>query len=337
MSKRRYKRLTGVQPSLPVTEINRKVQPTVYKHKTPTVERLTALFVLNSIKGFGPAKFKLIHEQGLSPESIVDNPDRLPVFGKVGVKLRRQLRSVSADHSNLCRDRALRQLDAAEINSSFILTYESEFYPESIYQSNHALPILYVRGSPSLLGSQSIAVVGSRKIRAPYTEREREFVLTACNLKQSISSGFAVGADTLGHQTAFENNGRTICVMPCGLNRIFPPENRKLWEKFLSYEHAVFVSEFAFGMGASSLNLRKRNKLIVALSRGVLVAQSTSKGGAMNAYRFGSELKKPISTFKGDNSQDTSGNRVIEESFKATVFAADQTNDSSYKKWILSL
>jgi predicted Rossmann fold nucleotide-binding protein DprA/Smf involved in DNA uptake len=77
--------------------------------------------------------------------------------------------------------------------------------------------------------------------------------------------------------------------MPGGLDRPFPPENRSLWEDFLSYPGAAFVSEFPFGTRASSLTLRKRNKLIVAFARAVLVSQSSADGGAMNAYRFAAE------------------------------------------------
>ena len=105
-------------------------------------------------------------------------------------------------------------------------------------------------------------------------------------------SGFAVGADSIGHRAARDASGRTVCVMPCGLDNLFPPENRTLWEELLDYPGAAFVSEFGFGRRASALLLRKRNKLIAAFSQGVLVAQSSYGGGAMNAYRFAREQKK---------------------------------------------
>ena len=81
----------------------------------------------------------------------------------------------------------------------------------------------------------------------------------------------------------------------------------------LSYGGAVFVSEFGFGQRASSLMLRKRNKLIVAFAQGVLVAQSATDGGAMIAYRFGRDQKKPVATFRADGSTYTTGNAVITE------------------------
>ena len=337
MSKQENATPVGIQAKLPIAGICRNTKSTIYQGRTPSVECLTALFALGSVKGFGPNKFKLIHEQGLSPESVLDNPESLPIKGKIGEKLRLQLRSFTNDRIDQCKKRSLRQLETADRLSAHILTFESQFYPKSVYASNNSLPVLYVRGNPGILNRQAVAVVGSRKIRAPYSERVRDFVDTACSLRQVISSGFAMGADTIGHQTAFKNRGATICVMPCGLNRLFPPENRELWETLLSYECAAFISEFAFGTGANSLNLRKRNKLIVALASGILISQSAHHGGAMNAYRFGVDLNRSIATFEDDRSEDTSGNRKIGHDAKSTVFVADQKNQSSYEKWIRSL
>ena len=325
------------QAILPLEGFNRREPPVVDSDNSPSLARLTALFALGSIKGFGPAKFKLIHDNGISPESILEEPDLLPVSGKVGEKLRAQLKSMSNDTQLKCRERALKQLESAKSKSAYIITFESRFYPKSLYQSSYALPVIYLRGNPEMLNRQAVAVVGSRMIRKPYTERAQDFVEVACDMGQVISSGFAMGADSIGHRTAYRNEGDTICVMPCGLNRLFPPENKDLWLSLLDYENAAFVSEFAFDAGANSLNLRKRNKLIVALTKGVLIAQSARNGGAMNAYRFGLELKKQIATFEDDNSEDTSGNLEIKSRHGSEVFAANYTNRESIKRWIRSL
>jgi hypothetical protein len=75
---------------------------------------------------------------------------------------------------------------------------------------------------------------------------------------------------------------------------------------------AVAVSEFPFGTAASSLTLRKRNKTIVAFALGVMLSQTSASGGAMNAYRFALEQKKPVATFAPDGTKRTSGNEQIE-------------------------
>jgi predicted Rossmann fold nucleotide-binding protein DprA/Smf involved in DNA uptake len=117
---------------------------------------------------------------------------------------------------------------------------------------------------------------------------------------------------------------------------------------------AVAVSEFPFGTLASKLTLRKRNKLIVAFARGVLLSQTSSDGGAMNAYRFASEQHKPIATFAGDGTNRTSGNEQIargEESKpkrgtarqqqleqadanRATVFRTTSPDPRAWDEWL---
>ena len=153
-----------------------------------------------------------------------------------------------------------------------------------------------------------------------------------------VVSGFAIGADSIGHKTAFETGGRTVCVMPCGLDKVFPPENHSLWKRLLEYPSAAFVSEVGFGQRASSLLLRKRNKLIVSFAQAVLVAQSGDKGGAMNAYRFAREQKKLVATFMPDNTKDTEGNALIESDTRTDGVAFDVRDDQSkFKMWLNEL
>jgi DNA processing protein len=159
----------------------------------------------------------------------------------------------------------------------------------------------------------------------------------------TVVSGFALGADTIGHKAALEAKGTTIAVMPCGLDLSFPPENRSLWNELLAYDRAVFVSEFPFGRRAASLTLRKRNRLIVAFARGVLVSQSARDGGAMNAYRFALEQKKPVATFVSDEQSDTTGNALIGRADSARpLFMRDVVfpltpEPSAYERWLRTL
>ena len=179
--------------------------------------------------------------------------------------------------------------------------------------------MLFVRGDLSILSAEgTTAVVGSRNIREPYQNQTSELVATLAEVGRVHVSGFALGADTIGHESAINLGGKTVCVMPCGLDRLFPPENRELWQHLLDDPNAVFVSEVPFGQGASSLRMRKRNKLIVALADEVFVAQSAVDGGAMNAYRFSCEQKKPVGTFRSDDTPDTTGNASIENDLKNT-------------------
>jgi DNA processing protein len=306
----------------------------------PSVEELSTLFVLDSLKGFGPQKFKQLHEARIPFQALLKDPAILPVRGKRAEPIREQIRALSASQVEVCRTRAEKQLLIAEKTGSQIVTYRHPDYPKHVFESNNPIPVLYVRGNADVLKTNlTVACVGSRQIREPYIRFHRAFARTACSEHFAIVSGFALGADTVGHKAAVESGGKTICVMPSGLDRPFPPENKDLWLRFLGTPTAVFVSEFGFGTGAASLNLRKRNKLITAFSLGVLLSQSSATGGAMNAFRFALEQKKPVATFGDDFTDDTSGNRQIAATADArsTVFSAETEDRDRWVAWLRKL
>lgn len=304
-----------------------------------TVDELTALYVLDDVKGLGPQKVKAIHEHGVAPARVVADPSLLPIKGKRGEQLRRALESAQVLVPK-SRERAERQLQEVEKCGAVILTYDHPLYPRTVYRSNYPAPILYARGAIETLQSdRTVACVGSRKIRRPYSDRHREFAEYAVVAGFTIVSGFALGADTIGHEAAHEAMGKTVCVLPGGLERAFPPENRSLWDTLLHDGKAVMVSEAPFGVRASSLLLRKRNKLIVAFARGVLVSQTSANGGAMNAYRFAMELHRPFATFRGDGSDDTTGNAVIADTPKHSpvTFDAQHAEPEAWRRWLEGL
>ena len=285
----------------------------------PHPEILGAIFVLDRVHGFGPAKFRLLAEAGIKPLDALENPDVLPFGGVARKRLRHEINSIPKSTIFSCMTRAYKQVETARMLGAHILVIGDSAYPKQAYKY-HPVPVLYVRGDPAiLLRSDTTAVVGSRNVREPYASQTRALAGTLAEVGRVHVSGFAQGTDTIGHKAAINYGGKTLCVMPCGLDRLFPPENRELWQKFLDHPCAVFVSEFSFGQGASTLRLRKRNKLIVALAQEVFVAQSALDGGAMNAYRFSCIQRKPVGTFRSDGTTETGGNALIESDFENTA------------------
>lgn len=301
-----------------------------------TVENLTSLYALDQVKGFGPVKFRQIHQFGVAPSALIQDPSLLPVEGKIGEKLKRELSVITSENIEKLRNFAILQIKLAKEFGARILTYDSIDYPRTVYESSNPVPILYIKGSvEAWKRNGTVAVVGSRKIRSPYDSLARMFTKTAAENGFTVVSGFAKGADEIGHRAAWDANGWTICVMPCGVDKVFPPENKALWESLQKYHRAVFISEFPFGRRTSALLLRKRNKTIAAFSHGVLVAQSAVNGGAMNAYRFGREQGKPVATFEPDYSSDTGGNELIKNDTKTGEFSFNlNSNPSEYLEWL---
>lgn len=295
--------------------------------------------LLCSVRGLGPVAAAAVHSAGLTATEVIEDPTRFPLKGKRAATLVKSIGALTRhDRETSLRFAESQLLRAADCGVT-IIGYEDGDYPPLVRVSKNPIPILWVRGNLSILHSRrAIACVGSRRIRKPYSQLQEAFVEAAVQEDFVIVSGFAMGADSIGHRRALQAGGSTICVMPCGADRIFPPENRSLWHQLMDSGRAVFVSEFALGRGAEKLTLRKRNKLIVAASQGVLVAQSSCTGGAMNAFRSGLEQKKPIATFDPDGTDETSGNEEIRSANgRGTSAFPMRPATGEYRQWLTAL
>ena len=181
-------------------------------------------------------KFKLLHETGLDPARVLEDYTLLPFEGKRGKYFRSEIAEMTDETRSAVRMRAERQIQRARELDGSILTYRHPCYPTNVFRSNHPVPVLYTRGNREVLRSESVvACVGSRRIRLPYSQTHAVLASGAARAGIAIGSGFALGADTIGHRAAFDAGGYTICVLPGGLDRPFPPENGDLWKQLLVY------------------------------------------------------------------------------------------------------
>lgn len=303
----------------------------------PEPAELAAVYALESIKGFGPQKFRDVAAAGLTAIDVVKAPSTLPIAGRRGEGFRQALADLAEVGIGTFEQRAQNQLERARDHGVSILIHGDARYPKPLWESNNPVPVLYVRGDLSLLHKEhAIACVGSRAIKEPYQTLQHDFAAAAATDGWLIVSGFATGADSVSHRAARDAAGATACVMPSGLDRPFPPENKTLWQEFLDYPGAVLVSEFPFGTAASALTLSKRNKTIVGLSQGALIGQASATGGAMYAFRFAQEQRKPVATFAAHDTEETSGNVVISRSGAAT-FPSDHSDTQAWGTWLRSL
>ena len=295
--------------------------------------------LLSSVRGVGPVAAAAVHTAGLTAAEVIEDPRRFPLKGKRAASIVKSIGDLTRHEREDSLSFAESQLVRSEECGVAIIGYEDVDYPPLVRDSNNPIPILWARGNLSILRSRrAVACVGSRGIRRPYSDLQEAFVETAVQEDFVIVSGFATGADSIGHRLALQAGGKTICVMPCGADHVFPPENRDLWHELMDSGQAVFVSEFALGHRAEKLTLRKRNKLIVAASQGVLVAQSSRSGGAMNAFRAGLDQKKPIATFDPDGTDETSGNEEIRSaSGRGTCAFPVMPAAQEYRQWLAAL
>ncbi|WP_435138588.1 DNA-processing protein DprA [Formosa sp. A9] len=184
-------------------------------------------------------------------------------------------------------------LKAKHLDIHVISIYD-ENYPKQFLEILNPPVVIYVQGNLNTLKQKRLlAVIGARE--PSKFGLEAGYNITKHCLKQGavIVSGLAQGCDTMAHTCALENNGKTIAVLPCGLDKIFPKQNRTLAQQILEQD-GVLLSEYPPGTAVQKNYFIQRNRLQSALSDGVIIIESEIEGGTMHTFKFAKALQQPI-------------------------------------------
>ncbi|WKZ25634.1 MAG: DNA-processing protein DprA [bacterium] len=161
---------------------------------------------------------------------------------------------------------------------------------------------LYVLGKLLRKDTRAVAVVGSRDITERGRKLTEQFVKELVKEKITIVSGLARGIDTVAHETALNNGGRTIAVIGSGLDIIYPTENKKLATQ-VSKSGAI-VSGFDYGTKPLPQNFLARNQLIVKLSQAVLVIEGKRRSGTISTANHAANDGVEVFAIKGSEATD---------------------------------
>ena len=205
-----------------------------------------------------------------------------------------------------------------------ILKSTDKKYPLKLLEIKDYPKELYVIGNEKLLNKKSIAIVGSRDCTnygAKYAERFAEQIS-----KENICivSGMAIGIDTCAHIGALKEKGNTIAVLGCGFDHIYPEENTELFNKIIENNGCV-ISEYPPEIEADLSKFPLRNRIISALSMGVLVVEAKHRSGSTVTARYAKEQEKKVFCIPGNIDLKTSvgTNRLIQGGAKLVINAED--------------
>ena len=205
-------------------------------------------------------------------------------------------------------EEALKVYESLPCKVLTILDYD---YPKKLLRAYRPPVVLFYYGDISLLDKQIIATVGSREY-SNYGKEYTEKIVGGLAKGRVIISGLARGIDTIAHQSAIDNGGRTIAVLGSGLDNCYPPENKKLYDEIK--EKHLLISEYPFKAPPSSDHFPMRNRIIVALADAVFVPQINSyASGTMISLSIGLSLGKPIYIVPHPPGSETINNNLINE------------------------
>jgi len=173
-----------------------------------------------------------------------------------------------------------------------IIEIEKESFPDKLKNIKDSPKKLYAKGNIDLLYEKNFAIVGTRRI-TEYGEKNCRFFAKELTLRNiPIVSGMAVGTDSIAHKTCLENAGNTIAVMGSGFGNIFPKSNLKLYEKIID-NNGLVITEFENEEKPLKENFPKRNRIVTAISEGILVIEA--------GYRSGTSITVNNAKIQGKN------------------------------------
>jgi DNA processing protein len=238
------------------------------------------------VRGIGPARFRRLIEAFGNAATAWRAP--LSALAATGID-RRTVEAFMAQRQHIDPENELAKLERLGIST---ITWCDEAYPRLLRYTDSPPPVLYVRGTLLPADEWAIAVVGTRKATAYGGQVTERLVTELARQQITVVSGLARGIDTIAHLAALKADGRTFAVLGCGLDIVYPPENRKLAERIAV--HGALITEFPLGTQPEAGNFPARNRLISGLSLGVLVTEAPERSGALITARFAGEQGREV-------------------------------------------
>ena len=171
-------------------------------------------------------------------------------------------------------------------------------YPSALLDLGDPPATLHVRGNAAALQARSVAIVGARAASAYGVALAERLARDLAALGIVIVSGMARGIDAAAHRGALAGGGRTIGVLPCGIDRVVPPEHAALADTLLPA--GALVSETAVGPPFGRGAFVRRNRLIAALSEATVVVEASAESGALSTANVARALGRPLLASPGD-------------------------------------
>jgi DNA processing protein len=234
----------------------------------------TAFWVaFNRIPGLGSVRYRaLLSRFGKLSEAWRATRSELAEAG-IGAAVARK---IADERAKIDPEAELERLLAAGVTP---VPVDDPRYPALLREIDDAPPLLHVRGEITEADALSVAVVGTRR-PTPYGRQVAEELSHQLSSNGvCIVSGLARGVDGIAHRTALSAGGRTLAVLACGLDMVYPPEHRRLADEIA--ESGALISEQPLGTEPRGDFFPRRNRILSGLSLGVLLIEGDLKSGGL--------------------------------------------------------
>jgi DNA processing protein len=179
-----------------------------------------------------------------------------------------------------------------------ILTWDDIQYPPRLKEIDQPPPVLYLRGTLKSEDNWAVAVVGTRRVSTYGRQVTEEIGSFLAANGVTIISGLARGVDAIAHQSALKAGGRTIAVLGCGVDRIYPLEHAQLAERIIA--NGAILSDYAMGTPPDASYFPPRNRIISGLSMATVVVEAGETSGALITAQFAVDQGREVFAVPGN-------------------------------------
>jgi len=285
--------------------------------KTMNDQSLKYWLALKRVEGIGNLGYKNLIDALGTPEIVFRSPlNLLTAVPGIGPKSASRIKSFNNWGS------VEKEIVQCEKQKITIINYQDILYPKALLHIYDFPTLLYVKGTLKS-DDVNIAVVGSRQASTygKYSTEKLSRELAFYGL--TVVSGMARGIDAAAHRGAIAGKGRTIAILGCGLDIIYPPEHEKLFNDIAA--QGAVITEYPFGTPPNAPNFPSRNRIISGISLGVVVVEATDKSGSLITARIAGEQGREVFAVPGsiDSAGSKGTNKLIKEGAKLVETVQD--------------
>jgi DNA processing protein len=218
-----------------------------------------------------------------------------------------------------------------KLNMDFCCFNESG-YPRQLRSIFDPPPVIFFRGRLLSADELTVAIVGARKPTHYGQLVAEKLAKDLAGVGVAVVSGMAKGIDTAAHKGALTGNGRTLAVLGCGLDIIYPRENKKLMEQIA--ETGAVISEFPPGSPPEAWHFPARNRIISGLSIGTVVVEASEKSGALITAGYALEQGRDVMAVPGNvvSKLSRGPNRLLKQGARLVEGASDILDELGLEK-----
>ncbi len=284
-----------------------------------------ALVALNLIEGVGPVRVRqLLEHFGEAPAILSASKAQLLHVRGIGDDT---AEAIAAWEKSVDLSGELKRV--TDFGCHVVIQRDDE-YPAMLREIYDPPVVLYVKGGLNAKDKSAVAMVGSRQTTHYGIETARKLAYQLAYVGVTVVSGGARGIDTAAHQGALSAKGRTVCVLGTGLNIVFPPENKDLFDRIT--ENGAVMTQFPFNRNGDKQSFAIRNRIVAGMTLGSVVVEADLHSGALITANFATEYGRQVFAVPGriDSPRSKGCHDLIKKGAKLCEGAEDILSEFEY-------